>query len=151
MISGRRAAKATLCRRLGVSAQRYTYWAREGLLDDVDRQGCTERQAVELAVLVALSNRMSLQAIREWWDDVRQQLRGRVISGDWYVVVHVNEGRARLAFEAPEAIALAGDGALVRIVPIHNEIAKARIALAANVGTPRQHEPRRLKRSHRGN
>jgi hypothetical protein len=134
----RRIKIGTLSKRLRTNPKNYRYWASEDLLDPVDRRGCTEGQAVEYAILVALTESMSLQAVREFWSELRGATRGRVIAGDLYVVQDIEAGQAQLAFEAADVLQLVRHGRPVRVVPIADRVETARRA----VRVPRSRSPK---------
>lgn len=94
--SERLVPKATVCRALRVRPQRFTYWARTGLLE-VASAGFTLAQAVQLAVLVAfLKSDISLQALRPGWEAVKAQLAGVLPVGDVYLIWDSDRFTARV-------------------------------------------------------
>jgi hypothetical protein len=128
--------KAIVCRVLRVRPQRYTYWARTGVLDTCST-GLTLAQAVQLAVLVALlKSDISLQALRTDWDDVKSQLDSLLPVGDVYVVWDSDTFAARVV-TGKRALARAIIGVpRPQVIPLRSWLSAATTAFGR--GLPRR-------------
>ncbi len=84
--SDRLVPKAVICRLIHIRPQRYTYWARTGVLER-GSGGLTFGQAVQVTVLVALlKNDISLQAVRSNWEALVVELNRTLPVGDVYLI-----------------------------------------------------------------
>jgi len=140
----RRVRKGTLCRLLGLRPSNLEYWIGEGLVDVAAPDGYTEPQALQVAVLVALTDHMPLQSARACWPALRRDLSDRIVSGDWFVVVEVDGSHARLVFEANQVLDASSHGRPVRVIRLDTYL--ERVYAALQVSRSRA-GPRRGRRS----
>jgi hypothetical protein len=138
-----------VCAALERGAHAYNYWADKGLLFRPNhREGITEQQAVEWAILQALRERRDLtpSAVRNVWPGLRQHLATTLAQGIVKVWIGSSPKRAVLSLGATGVNDFAAQGGGVMLIDASSNVQIVRNLFRSGRERAQQRRTRRESR-----